>query len=379
MIYFDNAATTYPKPRQVIATMSEATVQYGGNPGRAGHKLSMETAAVVFSARMKCAGFFGAQPENVIFTLNCTHALNLAIKGLLKPGAHFITSDIEHNAVIRPLHAASKFNNVSYTIAKTSQNDDETVHNFERLINSRTRAIVCTSAGNVSGRILPFERIGKMCQKRKICFVLDAAQGAGVLPIKLSDGINIICTAGHKGLYGPMGTGLMVTDAKYKLNTIIEGGTGSKSKEIEQPKELPDRFESGTINTTGVIALAQGISFVEQKTVEVIRKHEAALCEFFFDTVKQNPKIKLYSEEFNEKLVPLVPFNIDGMSSTDAAQVMSDAGFYLRGGFHCAFLGHRKMGSEETGAVRFAPSAFNNKNDVAAFLKFLGKMTAVNS
>ncbi|MDR1754888.1 MAG: aminotransferase class V-fold PLP-dependent enzyme [Eubacterium sp.] len=375
MIYFDNAATTYPKPKQVIASMSAATARYGGNPGRAGHKLSMETAEAVFAARMKCAGFFGAEPENTIFTLNCTHALNLAIKGLLSPNAHLITSDIEHNAVIRPIHASSKANNISYTIARTYENDDETVKSFERLITKRTKAIVCTAAGNVSGRILPYQKIGKMCQRRGICFVLDAAQGAGVLPIKLSDGINIICAAGHKSLYGPMGTGLMITDGKYRLKTIIEGGTGSKSKEIEQPQELPDRFESGTINTTGAIALADGISFVEQKTISVIRNHENSLCEMFFGHMKENSKIKLYSKVFHDRLAPLVPFNLKGMNSSDAAKLMSDAGFYLRGGFHCAFLGHRKIGTADIGAVRFAPSAFNSKTDVMSFIKLVNKLT----
>jgi selenocysteine lyase/cysteine desulfurase len=180
--------------------MSRAMVNYGGNPGRAGHKLSMETAQAVFTSRLKCAEFFGAEPENVIFTLNCTHALNLAIKGIVSPSAHLITSDIEHNAVLRPVHAASKENNISYSIARTTNNEDETVRNFEKLINSRTKAIVCTSASNVTGKILPFKRIAEMCQKRGICFILDAAQGAGILPMTLSDGINIICAAGHKGL-----------------------------------------------------------------------------------------------------------------------------------------------------------------------------------
>jgi selenocysteine lyase/cysteine desulfurase len=200
MVYLDNAATTYPKPVSVISSMSRAMVNYGANPGRAGHKLSMETAQAVFTSRLKCAEFFGAEPENVIFTLNCTHALNLAIKGIINPGAHLITSDIEHNAVIRPVHAASKENGNSYSIVRTTNNEDETVRNFEKLINSRTKAIVCTSASNVTGKMLPLGRLAEVCKKHKICFIVDAAQGAGVIPLKLSDGINIICTAGHKGL-----------------------------------------------------------------------------------------------------------------------------------------------------------------------------------
>jgi len=357
--------------------MSRAMINYGGNPGRAGHRMSMETAQAVFNSRLKCADFFGAEPENVIFTLNCTHALNLAIKGIITPNAHLITSDIEHNAVLRPIHATSKENGCSYSIARTTNNEDETVRNFEKLINARTRAIVCTSASNVTGKILPLGRIAALCKARNICFILDAAQGAGIIPMKLSDGINIICTAGHKGLYGPMGTGLMVTDGKYRLRTIIEGGTGSFSKEIEQPEVLPDRFESGTINTSGAIALGAGIDFVREKTIERIYKHEHSLCELFYNEMKLNNKvIKLYTDTYESNRVPLVPFNVGNMESSEAAGLFSGMGFFLRGGFHCAYLAHKKMGTQDIGAVRFAPSAFTTKNEVLMFIKAAHKISA---
>ncbi|MCL2077613.1 MAG: aminotransferase class V-fold PLP-dependent enzyme [Oscillospiraceae bacterium] len=377
MVYLDNAATTYPKPAPVIAAMSRAMVNFGGNPGRAGHRLSMETAQAVFNSRLKCADFFGAEPENVIFTLNCTHALNLAIKGIISPSAHLITSDIEHNAVIRPVHAASKEHGISYSVARTTNNEEETVKNFERLIHSRTKAIVCTAASNVTGKILPLKELAELCRARGICFIIDAAQSAGIIPHKLSDGINIICTAGHKGLYGPMGTGLMVTDGKFRLKTIIEGGTGSFSKEIEQPEVLPDRFESGTINTSGAIALGAGIDFIKEKTVERIYKHEHDLCELFYNEMKQNnKKIRLYTETYGENRVPVVPFNLGGMESSEAAGLFSNENFFLRGGFHCAFMAHKKMGTHDIGAVRFAPSAFTTKNEVQAFIKAVNKISA---
>jgi cysteine desulfurase family protein len=377
MVYLDNAATTYPKPIPVIASMSRAMINYGANPGRAGHKLSMETAQAVFNSRLKCAEFFGAEPENAIFTLNCTHALNLAIKGIISPNAHLITSDIEHNAVIRPVHAASKENGVSYSIVRTNNNEDETVRNFERLINNKTKAIVCTSASNVTGKILPLKRLAEVCAKHRICFIVDAAQGAGVIPLKLSDGINIICTAGHKGLYGPMGTGLMLTDGKFRLRTIIEGGTGSFSKEIEQPEVSPDRFESGTINTCGAIALGAGIDFVNEKTIDRIYKHEHSLCELFYNEMKlNNKKIKVYTETYEHNRVPLVPFNIGSMDSSEAASLLSKQGFYLRGGFQCAYMAHKKMGTQDVGAVRFAPSAFTNKHEVMMFIKAVNKISA---
>lgn len=375
MIYFDNAATTYPKPPAVIAAMSRALVRYGANPGRAGHAMSLETAEAVYDAREKCADFFGAQVENTVFMPNCTFALNTAIKGVLTGNSHAVISDIEHNAVLRPLYALSKSSGISYTQAVTG-NDDSTVREFERCINRRTKAVICTLAGNVTGRIMPVKRIAEICRRNGICFIVDAAQGAGVLPIKLSDGINIICAAGHKGLYGPMGTGLLVTDGKYRLKTLIEGGTGSLSKEPAQPDFLPDRFESGTINTAGAISLGAGVDFVNSKGIDNIRAHENALCRRFFDGVSKLPTVKLYSSDFDERYAPVIPFNIGDLPAEKASQLLSDAGFALRGGFHCAFPAHKKIGTADTGAVRFSPSVFNTISEVNALVRAVGRISA---
>ena len=375
MIYFDNAATTYPKPPSVIAAMSRALVKYGANPGRAGHAMSLETAEAVYDAREKCADLFGAQVENTVFMPNCTFALNTAIKGVLTENSHAVISDIEHNAVLRPLYALSKSSGISYTQAVTGD-DDSTVREFERCINRRTKAVICTLAGNVTGRIMPVKRIAEICRRNGICFIVDAAQGAGVLPIKLSDGINIICAAGHKGLYGPMGTGLLVTDGKYRLKTLIEGGTGSLSKELAQPDFLPDRFESGTINTAGAISLGAGVDFVNAKGIDNIRAHENALCRRFFDGVSKLPTVKLYSSDFDERYAPVIPFNIGDLPAEKTSQLLSDAGFALRGGFHCAFPTHKKIGTADTGAVRFSPSVFNTMQEVNALVRAVGRLSA---
>lgn len=239
--------------------------RYGANPGRAGHALSAATSQAVFTSRNKCAEFFGAEPENTVFTLNCTHALNQAIKGLFRPGAHYVLSDIEHNAVIRPVHALTARGG-SYTLFETSQDAAATLRSASEAIRPETAALICTAAGNVTGQRLPVWELAALCRRKKVCFIVDAAQGAGTLPLSLKDGINIICTAGHKGLYGPMGTGLMLTDGKYPLNTFMEGGTGSASESVEQPDFLPDRFESGTINTPGAIALGAGVDFVTRSS-----------------------------------------------------------------------------------------------------------------
>lgn len=373
MVYLDNAATTYPKPPAVISKNSYALVNYGANPGRAGHKLSMETAEAVYNARKLCGDFFGAKTENVCFMLNCTEALNTAIKGIAGDKCHFVTSDLEHNAVMRPLNSVSKKRGISFSAARTYDDRERTVKSFEALLRPDTKAIVCTCASNVTGKILPYKEIAALCQRRGICFILDAAQGAGVLPISLEDGINIICAAGHKGLYGPMGTGLMITDGKFPLNTLIEGGTGSLSKELSQPDFLPDRFESGTINTAGAIALGAGISFVNQKGMSNIYEHEWQLCSYAFGRLKKIKGVQLYGD-FTRENAPLFPFNIGGMGSEQTAAALSDRGFYLRGGFHCAYSAHKKIGTTESGAVRFAPSAFTSKNEVNAFVRAVEKM-----
>ena len=264
MVYLDNAATTYPKPPQVYRAWNEAMRRFGANPGRGGYAFSAETSEAVFAAREQCALLFGALPENTIFTLNCTHALNYAIKGLAQHKAHFVISDLEHNAVLRPVHSCAAINGGSYSIFETDEDDDITLARAERAIRPHTVGMICTAASNVTGRRLPVRQLAEICRRKGICFVIDAAQGAGVLPLSLSDGINILCAAGHKGLYGPMGTGLMLTDGSVQLKTIIEGGTGSASEDPLQPRFTPDRFESGTLNTPGCAGLTKGIEFIEK-------------------------------------------------------------------------------------------------------------------
>lgn len=260
MIYLDNAATTYPKPVSVLHSAEKALYDYGANPGRSGHRLSLETSRQVFYAREKCAEFFGGETENTVFTLNCTHAINFALKGVCnaKGHCHVITSDLEHNSVIRPLHALYKQKQINYSIADSGGSDDELLSAVEKQIRRDTAVVIMTAGCNVNGRVTPLARIAELCRKHNICLIADCAQAAGVIPLNLADGINIICAPGHKGLYGPMGTGVLVTDGKYPLSTLIEGGTGSASGEIDQPDFLPDSFESGTINTPGAIALGRG-------------------------------------------------------------------------------------------------------------------------
>ena len=371
MVYLDNAATTFPKPHSVYKKWQQAMSVYGANPGRSGHAFSKITAEAVFRSRAACAELFGAEPENTVFTLNCTAALNFAVKGLAREGCHFVTSDMEHNAVIRPVYAAAKENGGSCTMFEVTLDEEQTVYNAERAIRPNTVALVCTAASNVIGMRTPLKELAALCKRKKICFIVDAAQGAGMLPISLNDGIDIICTAGHKGLYGPMGTGLMITNGEYPLKTIIEGGTGSASESLLQPDFMPDRFESGTINTAGVIALGEGVEFVKKRTPQAILAHELALCGRFCAGADSIKGVRLYNYIDSQnagQYAPVVSFNFTKMNSTEGTAALSSHGFFMRGGLHCAPLAHKKIGTIDGGTIRFSPSVFNTAQEVDRLL-----------
>ncbi len=373
MVNFDNAATSFPKPYEVEEAMLSALKKYGGNPGRSGHRLSMETAEAVYKAREICGEFFGAEPENTVFTLNCTSALNFAIKGMTGSKGHIVTSDLEHNSVIRPVSTVTKSSG-SFTQAHVSDDDEKTFAAFEEAITPDTKVIVCTAASNVTGQILPFERIAELCAERNICFILDAAQAAGVIPLKIGNGINFICAPGHKGLYGPTGTGLLISDGKYLPETIIEGGTGSLSMMSVQPDFLPDRLESGTINTVGAIALGNGVKFVRNRTVGGIFAHEEKLCEEFINDMSKLPEIVIFRGR-NARYVPIVSFNVAGKTANETSALLSEAGYYLRGGLHCAGAAHTALGTAPDGTVRFAPSVFNTSEQVNGLVNEIKKIS----
>jgi cysteine desulfurase family protein len=374
MVNFDNAATTFPKPRIVIDRITEALTDYGGNPGRSGHKLSLKTAEKVYETREKAAYFFNAYPENIAFTLNCTHALNLAVKGVTDDRSEIIISSLEHNSVARPaIYKAKSEHNVA--IAQVLENDDETLLNIRKKITSRTRVIVFTLGSNVTGKITPFGKIGEMCKNNNICFIADAAQAAGVIPIDMKkDNINILCCPGHKGLYGPAGTGMLITDGKYAIKPLMQGGTGSESLSLHQPEYMPDALESGTVNTSGIIGLGAGIDFVNSIGIDEIYKHEFGLCERFLRGISQTHDVIVYKNVEYGKYLPIVLFNIERMKSSETAEALSDRGFALRGGLHCSGLAHKSIGTAPNGAVRFSPSVFNNDAEVDDLLTAISEI-----
>lgn len=374
MIYFDNAATTYPKPDSVRRAVMEAMVKCGGNPGRSGHKMSMASASAVYSVREKAAALFGASPENVIFTANCTQSVNMAVKGLaetaLREGKpfHVIISSLEHNSVLRPVHELTK-RGLTYSIAEVSHDDEVTLHNIESLVKPSTKAIVCTLGSNVTGQLMPFGRIGELCRRKKLCFIGDGAQVCGVVPVDMErDGINILCMPGHKGLYGISGTGLLITDGKFPLYHIIEGGTGTTSLEAEQTPFLPEGLESGTVNTVGIVSVGAGIDFLKSMGQKRIHGYEEHLCRRFISELEKIGGVRIYRRERCSYL-PIVLFNVEGRSPEETAAYLSDSGFALRGGLHCSGLAHRTAGTLPDGGVRFAPSVFNTEAQVIALAK----------
>lgn len=365
MIYLDNSATTYPKPPAVSAAVSSA-MKHSANPGRSGHSLSLAAASEIYNARSSAASFFGCDnEERVIFTSGCTMAMNMALKGLLKKGDHVVVSSLEHNAVMRPLQSLAK-DDITFTKAQIVPFDNEkTTDSFRKAINAKTRMIVCTHASNVWGLRMPVERLSALAHAYGLMFVLDAAQSAGVAEVTMKSGYDAVCIAGHKGLYGPMGTGILILGENILPDTIIEGGTGSSSAEFMQPEELPDRFESGTPNLPGIAGLKAGIDFVRKKGTDRIFAHELALMQYLYSRLEKMPEIKLYTPRPDaEFTLPVLSFNIDGLSSEETALRLSKRGIAVRAGLHCAPLAHESMGTLDTGAVRISPSVFTSGADI---------------
>lgn len=369
MIYLDNAATGGKKPQAVINAVNYALKSYCANPGRSGHRLSENAAAAAFRARQRAASFFGADgPEQVIFTANCTHAVNYVLKGVLADGDHVIASSLEHNAVMRPLVSCG----IEFSVAEVSLNDDSlTVENFRRLIKKNTKMIFCTAASNVLGKLLPIEEIGKLCKENNLLFGLDAAQAAGVTPINMQKmNIDFLCLAPHKGLYAPMGIGALI--AKKPINkTIIEGGTGNNSAELLQGKEPPEDFESGTINLPAVCGFSAGLDFVNKCSPDKIYRHEARLIERLFKGLSKIDGVLLYTNWQQGTYLPVLSFNLKGKNSAETAALLNDHGIAVRAGLHCAPMAHKQINTLDIGTVRVSVSVYNTVEEIDYLLRVI--------
>ena len=370
MIYFDNGATTFPKPRAVVNAVDRTMRYHGANPGRSGHNMSLKASEIMYDCRKNAAKLFNADsPEKIIFASNCTAALNYVIKGILKEGDHAVISSLEHNAVLRPLENL-KDNGVEYSIADYSPDDEETINNFRNAIKPNTKLVICTHASNVFGVRLPVERIAALCRIHGVLFCVDAAQTAGVVPISLKDScIDYLCTAGHKGLYGPMGTGILVINSETLPESLIQGGTGSFSSDRKQPAILPDRYESGTPNLPGIAGLNEGIKFVMKKTERGIERQETRLAVRLYNKLKNIPGVVLYTDSPEaHRCVPVVSFNIEGLDSEETAEILDKRfNIAVRAGLHCAPLAHEFFGTNNIGTVRAVLSVFSTCEQVDYF------------
>lgn len=375
MIYFDNAATTYPKPSSVLASAVLAMKKYSFNSGRGGYKESIKAGEMIYSVREKVAFMFGFEPQNVAFTKNCTEALNMAIKGSVKSGDHIIISSLEHNSVSRVAEKLFDDGIIDYDIAKYSYNDDETVANFENLIKPNTTLVVCMHSSNAFGVTFPVAKIGKMCKLHGIRFVVDGAQGAGVADINAKrDNIDILCAPGHKCLLGAMGTGFIAVRDGLELSTVEEGGTGSNSMSLKQPDFLPDRLEAGTLNNSGIISLGKGIDYINSYGTDAIYNHEFSLMQHTYKALENINDVVLYTPfPEQDKTMPIISFNFGDYSSEKTAAILAKNDICTRAGFHCTPLAHKHFGTTDRGTVRISFGMFNTVRDCDALINVVKK------
>ena len=379
MIYLDNAATSWPKPPEVLKAMVDVLECAGGNPGRSGHRLSIEAARVVYDAREDVARFFNIDdPTRIIFTSNATHAINVVLKGLLKPGDRVVTSSMEHNAVMRPLRNLEK-RGLALDVVPCASDGSLDLNDITKAVVSTTRLVVINHASNVAGTILPVAEVASIARSAGALLLVDAAQTAGVLPVDIKAfGIDFLAFTGHKGLQGPPGIGGLVmadrVDAS-QIGSLMQGGTGSQSELEEQPEYLPDKFESGTPNIVGIAGLRAGIDWIMDRGIEAIRTHEKKLTSFLIDGLSKIPGIKVYGTNDAERTVAIVSFTATGRHVSEISlKLDEDYDILARVGLHCAPSAHKTIGTFPEGTVRLAPGVFTTADDVKEAVSAIEKV-----
>lgn len=375
MIYFDNGATTLQKPTQVARAMEAAMISCA-NPGRSGHRPAMKAADVVYRCREEAAALFGAPgPESVVFTQNATHALNLAIKSVLHSGGHAVISGYEHNSVVRPLEAM-KESGVTYTVAQSPLFSQRAAYDAVcEALQDDTRCIIINHISNVFGFVLPLEAIDQLCSRKGTPLIVDASQSAGILPVSAAalKSAHFICMPGHKSLYGPQGTGILISCKDSGLFSLMQGGTGSNSIETTQPGFLPDIFESGTLNVPGIAGLHEGLRFVRRQGLAAMAQHKRHLIEAAAGELAELKGVTVYrsSADCHQGLFA---FTVQGKSSAEVCQKLAERDICLRDGLHCSPLAHRSAGTLPDGACRVSFSCFNTLSEVKFFLSAVKKM-----
>jgi len=379
VIYLDNAATSWPKPEIVYQTMDRFLREKGANPGRSGHDMAVAAEKVVEHTRTSLARLLNAPDEkDIVFTLNCTESLNLALKGLLRAGDHVVTDAIGHNSLVRPLHRLEQQGVLVTRVPGSDGCGLVTGQDVEDAILPHTRLIAITHASNVTGVVQPVEQIGEVAQRRGIPFLIDAAQSACVLPIDVEAcRVDLLALSGHKGPLGPPGTGMLYISKRVEPESLKEGGTGTVSESEEQPLDRPSRYESGTPNTVGIAGLGAGVGYVLETGVETIRRHELALLDRLLAGLAANAKVQVCGPPPESDRVGVVSFRVKGWSPAEVGAVLDQAfDIKVRTGLHCAPAAHKVIGTYPEGAVRASIGHFNTSDDIDAFLDAVGRITA---
>jgi cysteine desulfurase family protein len=366
MTYLDHAATSWPKPPAVVEAMCAAIEQAGGNPGRSSHRLAMRAGEAIYDCRENLAKLFGVRdPLRICFTSNATESLNLAIQGFLKPGDHAVYSAMEHNSVWRPLRELER-RGVRISMAPAGPDGVVRPESVASQLEPNTRLIVLIHASNVNGALNPIDEVGRMARERNICFLVDAAQTAGAVPIDVEAmNIDMLAFPGHKGLLGPQGTGGLYVRESILLEPLKMGGTGSDSESPLQPAFTPDRYESGTLNSPGIAGLNEGVKYLLQRGVGEIQRRERTFTERLLGGLAEIPRVRLYGPANPSERTGVVSFNIEGRDPVTVADQL-DRGFEIacRAGLHCAYLAHQTQGTARTGTVRFSLGALSIEGDV---------------
>ncbi len=373
MIYLDSAATTVQKPKAVREAVY-AAVSNLGSPGRGGHRYAMAAAETAYLCRERAAKLFNVRDaERIIFTMNATHALNIAIGSLVHEGSRVVVSGYEHNSVMRPLRAAG----ARVYVARSPLFEGEVAASvFEDLLRKPADACVVNHVSNVFGSIMPLERIAAICRERGVPLIIDASQSAGTIPIDNEAlGAAFIAMPGHKGLYGPQGTGILI--ANHSAEPLMQGGSGSNSRSPLMPDFLPDRLEAGTHNMPGIAGLSQGIAYVLRHGEGNILSHERALISEMAESLRRLPGVKVYRAADTAQQAGVLSFEVEGRDAEEVGEELSNLGFALRAGLHCAPLAHETAGTIERGTIRASVSAFNTQAEIRSFIRAMERVTRV--
>jgi cysteine desulfurase family protein len=379
LIYLDNAATSWPKPPSVTEAMIRCLNEAAANPGRGSHSMAVKASRILFEARKKLARLFNiANPNDIAFTLNATHALNMAIQGWLRPGDHVVTTSLEHNSIRRPLEALRRTRGIDITYVQTDSEGQLDLDRVEDAMNERTTLIAVTHSSNLLGSILPVSELGALARAKGAKLLVDAAQTAGAVPIDVKAmNIDMLAFPGHKGLMGPQGTGGLYIHPDMELVPLMYGGTGSHSELTDQPSVRPDRYEAGTMNTVGIAGLSAGVQYVLDETVERIGEKERQLTDQLHRGLLEIPGITVLGPAPGKERTAIVSFVMEGADPSETAFILDQHyGIAVRSGFHCTPLGHETAGTTCTGAVRVSPGYFTKESEIVTFIEAIEEISS---